>query len=81
MRWRLCSAAWGSSAELMQAPSKALEDPMIPSAPDQENMEAQIVAKRLKPRLKMRATECRMVRQLKMSQSTTHLQPCFHCVT
>ena len=53
---------------------------MIPKMPDQENMDAQIVAKRLKPRLKMSATECRIVRQLSISHSRTHLQLCFHRV-
>ena len=65
----------------MQKPRSAFNAPMIPKMPDQENMDAQIVAKRLKPRLKMSATECKIVRQLSMSHSSIHLQLCFHCTT
>ena len=64
----------------MHVPNKPFKAPMMPRMPDQENMDAHIVAKRLKPRLKISATECRIVRQLSMSQSRTHLQLCFHCV-
>ena len=65
----------------MQVPRSAFSAPIMPRMPDQENMDAQTVAKRLEPRLKMSATECKIVRQLSISHSNTHLQLCFHCAT
>jgi hypothetical protein len=51
LRCRPSKAVSGSLLLASRIPSKAREDPNMPNTPDQENMEAQMVAKRVKPKL------------------------------